>query len=82
MNQFEYKIINKTSGRINQVHATAKTFEIARLQLILTYGTWNTIAKEPSNIRPAHQVYGELDCSDFPKKDMAWLISEAAKVNQ
>lgn len=77
MKQFEYTITNKKSGQIHQVRASAKNANIARLQIILSYGIDYVVSDMPSNIRPAHQVSGEIDCSDFPDRDMPWLIKEA-----
>ena len=30
--------------------------------------------------RPAHRVFGEINCANFPDKDIPWLMAEAAKI--
>ena len=79
MKQYEYQLINKTSGRVEHVRATAKTADIARLQIVLMYGRQFEVLDLYSNINPPHHVLGEIDCSDFPDSDIQWLINEVAK---
>jgi len=79
MKQYEYQLINKTSGRVEHARATAKTADIARLQIVLMYGRQFEVLELYSNINPPHHVLGEIDCSDFPDSDIQWLINEVAK---
>lgn len=79
MKQYEYQLINKNSGRVEHARATAKTADIARLQIVLMYGRQFEVLDLYSNINPAHHVLGEIDCSDFPDSDIQWLINEVAK---
>ena len=79
MKQFEYQLINKTSGRVEHARATAKTADIARLQIVLMYGRQFEVLELYSNVNPPHYVLGEIDCSDFPDSDIQWLINEVAK---
>jgi len=79
MKQYEYQLINKTSGRVEHARATAKTADIARLQLVLMYGRQFEVLDLYSDINPPHHIFGELDCSCFPESDLAWLINEVAK---
>jgi hypothetical protein len=80
MKQYEYQLINKTSGRVEHARATAKTPTIARDQIVLTYGQQFEVLALFSNINPPHHVLGEIDCSDFPDSDVQWLASEARKI--
>ena len=79
MKQFEYQLINKKSGRVEFARATAKTADIARLQIVLMYGQQFEVLELYSDVNPPHHVLGEIDCSDFPDSDIHWLISEVAK---
>ena len=79
MKQFEYQLINKKSGRVEHARATAKTADVARLQIVLMYGRQFEVLELYSDINPPHYILGEIDCSDFPDSDIQWLISEAAK---
>lgn len=80
MKQYEYQLINKTSGRVEHARATAKTPEIARNQIVLTYGDQFEVMGLFCNINPPHRVLGEIDCSDFPDSDAQWLADEARKI--
>jgi hypothetical protein len=77
MKQYEYQMFNKKNGRLEHVRATAKTEEIARLQIMLTYGNQFDVMDGYSNINPPHKIFGEIDCSDFPDADLDWLRSKA-----
>jgi len=44
------------------------------------YGNQNTVAELFCDIDPPHRILGEIDCSDFPDTDMAWLMNEAAQI--
>jgi len=78
MKQYEYQIINKTSGRVEHARATAKNTDIARLQILLMYGNTFNVLDLHSDVNKAHYCAGEIDCSGFPDKDMPWLINEVA----
>lgn len=78
MRQYEYEMINKKSGRVEYARATAKTAEIARLQIVLAYGDQFNVMDLFADIRPPHAMLGEIDCSDFPSIDIQWLKSQAA----
>jgi hypothetical protein len=82
MKQYEYQLINKQSGRVEHVRATAKTPTIARNQIVLTYGQQFEVLALFSNINPPHHVLGEIDCSDFPDSDIQWLADQAAKIER
>lgn len=82
MKQFEFEMTNKKTGRVEHARATAKTDEIARAQIVLMYGTQFDVAGLCCDVNPAHYVVGEIDCSDFPDSDVAWLMREAAKVEE
>jgi hypothetical protein len=79
MKQFEYEMINRTTGRVEHARATAKTADIARLQIILMYGRQFDVLELYSDINPPHHILGEIDCADFPDSDIQWLINEVAK---
>jgi len=80
MNQYSYSIVHKTLSQSNTVRATAATPEIARAQIVLMYGDQYTVADIPCDVMPAHWAYGEIDCSDFPDSDLAWLANQAAQI--
>jgi hypothetical protein len=80
MNQYHFEIIDKKTGRVEHARATAKTDAIARAQIVLMYGSQFTVAGLFSDVRPAHQVVGEIDCSDFPPADTEWLMNQAAMI--
>lgn len=80
MNQYEFNMINKRTGRAEHARATAKTAEIARAQIVLMYGHQFDVAGAYSDVNRAHYILGEINCADFPAADLAWLTSEAAAV--
>ena len=80
MQQYEYQLINKQSGRVEHARATAKTPAIARNQIVLTYGRQFDVLELYSNINPPHRVLGEIDCSDFPDADAQWLEAQARSI--
>jgi len=81
MKQYEYQIINRATGRIEHIRATAATADIARAQIVLSYGSQFDVADLFCDINPPHHVIGEIDCSDFPVSDIPWLLNKAYKQN-
>jgi hypothetical protein len=79
MKQFEYQMTNRATGRIEHARATAATADIARAQIVLAYGSQFDVADLYSDINAPHQILGEIDCSDFPMSDHAWLLREAKR---
>jgi hypothetical protein len=79
MKQYTFEIIDEQRGTINYVRATAATTAIARAQVVLKYAPRYDVADMHSSIAPAHHVLGEIDCSDFPLSDTAWLLRQAAQ---
>lgn len=80
MKQYEYQLTNKSTGRAEFARATAATADIARSQIVLAYGRTFEVADLFCDVNPAHHVCGEIDCSDFPMSDLAWLSREVAKI--
>jgi len=79
MKQYEYQITRKATGRVEWARATAASADIARAQIVLMYGPQFDVADLYSDINPPHRILGEIDCSDFPMSDFAWLIREAKR---
>ena len=79
MKQYTFEIIDEQRGTINHVRATAATAAIARAQIVLKYAPRYEVADMHSSIAPAHHVLGEIDCSDFPLSDTAWLLRQASQ---
>jgi hypothetical protein len=79
MKQFEYQMTRRATGRIEYARATAVTADIARAQIVLSYGSQFDVADLFCDINPPHSILGEIDCSDFPVSDCAWLLREAAR---
>jgi hypothetical protein len=79
MKQYEYQITRKATGRIEWARATAASPDIARAQIVLMYGSQFDVAELYSDINPPHRIIGEIDCSDFPMSDFAWLMREAKR---
>lgn len=79
MKQYEFEMIDEQHGRIDRARATAASAAIARAQIVLMYAPRYDVADMASSVAPAHHVLGEIDCSDFPLSDTAWLMREAAK---
>jgi hypothetical protein len=80
MKQFTFEITHKTSNRVDQVRATAANPTIARAQVVLMYGQHYNVADLYCHINPAHHTVGEIDCTDFPASDTAWLQREASQI--
>jgi hypothetical protein len=82
MKQYEFEMINKrsTGRRVEHARATASTADIARAQIVLMYGQQFEVMSLYRDINPPHHVLGEIDCSDFPLSDLAWLEREAAAI--
>ena len=79
MKQYEYQLIRKATGRVEYARATAASPDIARAQIVLSYGSQFDVADLYSDINPPHRILGEIDCSDFPMSDLAWLLREATR---
>ena len=84
MKQYEYDMINKrsTGRKVERARATAATADIARAQIVLMYGHQFEVLSLYRDINPPHHVLGEIDCSDFPLSDLAWLEREAAAIEK
>jgi hypothetical protein len=80
MKQYEFQMINKRSDRVEYARATAATAAIARAQIVLAYGPQFDVMGLHCDVNPAHYVLGEIDCSDFPLADLAWLERQAATI--
>jgi len=80
MQQFEYRLVNRRTGRVEHKRATARTAEIARAQIVLMYGHHFDISATPGDVYAPHYILGEIDCADFPAADVTWLLREAAAV--
>lgn len=79
MKQYEYQITRKATGRVEWARATAATADIARAQIVLMYSPQFDVAELYSDINPPHRILGEIDCSDFPMSDFAWLMRQAKR---
>ena len=71
MKQYEFEAVPRHAGRIEGIRATAKTAEIARAHIVNYYGSQFTIAELCCDVRPAHHVLGEIDCSSAGAEDFA-----------
>ncbi|CAB5222523.1 hypothetical protein UFOVP376_6 [uncultured Caudovirales phage] len=80
MRQYTFQVVNKKTGQVDHVRATAKNPEIARNQIVLSYGLHHGVMGLHCNVNPAHHTLGEIDCSGFPMADIAWLEREAAAI--
>jgi len=79
MKQYEYQIINRATGRVEHVRATAVSPDIARAQIVLAYASQFDVADLYSDINPPHRVLGEIDCSSLTISDLDWLLREAKR---
>jgi hypothetical protein len=77
MKQYEYEATHKTRGNIERIRATAASADIARAQIVLAYGQQFAISELFCDVNAPHQIVGEINCSDFPPSDFAWLMREA-----
>ena len=80
MKQYSFQITDKQRGSVENARATAATADIARAQIVLTYGSQFDVADLYSDINPPHRILGEINCADFPMSDVAWLMSAAAAI--
>jgi len=80
MRQYTYQIVNKSTNQVDHVRATARNPEIARSQIVLAYGLHHNVMGLFCNVNPPHHTVGEIDCSDFPLSDLAWLEKQAALI--
>ena len=60
--QWEYKLASKANGHQYTQRATAKTEQEAYEAVANYYAKGFVIEREPVNVRPAHEVYGEINC--------------------
>lgn len=60
--QWEYQLTSKANGHQYTQRATAKTEKEAYEAVANYYARGFEIVREPINVRPAHEVYGEIDC--------------------
>ena len=79
MKQFEYQMTRRAIGRVEYARATAATADIARAQIVLSYGSQFDVADLYSDMNAPHQILGEIDCSNFPMSEYAWLMREAKR---
>lgn len=80
MKQYEYTMTDKRTGRTEHARATAPNAVIAHAQIVLAYGRSFNVCELHSAARPPHHITGEIDCSDFPLTDTAWLIQQADQI--
>jgi hypothetical protein len=82
MQQFEYQLVNRRTGRVEHKRATAATAEIARAQIVLMYGLQFNVSAAPGDVYAPHHILGEINCADFPADELhlLWLAREAAAV--
>jgi hypothetical protein len=80
MKQYQYNMTDKRTGRNEHARATAANAVIAHAQIVLMYGRQFDISELYSDINPPHHTAGEIDCTDFPLTDTAWLIDQADKI--
>jgi hypothetical protein len=80
MKQYEFNMTDKRTGRAEHARATAPNAVIAHAQIVLAYGRSFNVCELHSAARPPHHTAGEIDCSDFPVTDTAWLIDQADKI--
>jgi hypothetical protein len=64
MNQYEFSLTNKKTNARDCARATARTAECARFHINEYYGDEYEVSATPTATRSAHQVMGEIDCSD------------------
>ncbi len=60
--QYEYKLTSKANGHQYTQRATAKTEQEAYEAVANYYAQGFDIERKPVNVRPAHEVYGEINC--------------------
>jgi len=78
MMQYEYQLTRKATKRVEYARATAASPDIARAHIVLYYGPQFDVANW-CDINAAHQIVGEIDCSNFPMSEYAWLMREAKR---
>ncbi len=79
MRQYTYQLINKATGGIDQARATAASPDIARAQIVLSYGRSFDVLDTFMDVNAAHKIAGEIDCSNFPASDTEWLLRMASR---
>lgn len=60
--QFEFQVQSLNTGARDQVRVTAMSEETARAAVLDAYGTAFQISQQAIAVRPAHQVFGEINC--------------------
>ena len=68
MKQYEFEVRNKRTGAVDQVRATANNQITAYLAIKAGYGNQYEIGQWPLQVRPAHAVLGEIDCTGVASK--------------
>lgn len=61
--QYEYSIKHRRTGATNTVRATAKTQARAYEAVVEYYGHHWVVDEIPNEVRQAHEIYGEIDCT-------------------
>lgn len=61
--QYEFGIKHKQSGAKNTVHATAATQARAHTAVVEYYGRDWVVDDQPIEVRAAHEIWGEIDCT-------------------
>lgn len=63
MNQYEFEMINKRTGKHEQARCTGRSAVRAFAAVTEKYGSQYTIATSPMVARAPHAIVGEIDCS-------------------
>lgn len=71
MRQYTFEAINRRTGRVEPIRATARTDAIARAHIVNYYGDQFDIADLYSDIDPPHYVLGEIDCTHLGAEEFA-----------
>lgn len=69
MNQYEYNMTDKRTGRTEHARATAVNAVIAHAQIVLAYGQQFDVCELYCDINPPHYTLGEIDCSGHEQQD-------------
>ena len=60
--QYEFAVINLRTGARDQIRATATSESQARDAIVVYYADTHAIADAAHCTRPAHSVFGEINC--------------------
>lgn len=60
--QYEFQVQSLATGSRDQVRATALSHDEARAAVVDSYGRSFQISEQAIAVRPAHHVYGEINC--------------------